>query len=216
MKRWNVISGVASTLFVASLLTFGLSTSITSAHEDPKKPCTGHHQGDEGCEGGSGDGDSAVYTAELTMGGFIFGPMVVTPKKRGDIYHSDNSLSMSQPNSDPQDLAAWNSVFLACIGQLFLGDISGVFVDNWNIHGSTDIRIRFKNVSVVELPRVRIDFDLFGELGSDPFLPASGDTSVFALNTYEIFGDEKRGPSCRSSGNPLLFPNSILTIKRTK
>jgi len=159
-----------------------------------------------------------VYMAELTMGGFIFGPMLVTPKKRGGIYHSEDSLEMSQPllPDDPQDLAAWNSVFLACIGQLSLGDISRVFVDNWNIHGSTDIRIRFKNVSAFELPGVRIDFDLFGPPGTHPFLPAIGETSDFALNTYEIFGDEKRGPSCRSSGTPLLDPISILKIKRTK
>ncbi len=162
-------------------------------------------------------GDQAVYTAELTMGGFIFGPMLVTPKKRGGIYHSEDSLEMSRPLSDdPDDLAAWNSVFLACIGQLFLGDISGVFVDNWNIHGSTDIRIRFKNVSAFELLGVRIDFDLFGAPGTDPFLPAIGETSDFALNTYEIFGDEKRGPSCRSNGIPLLYPNSMLEIKRTQ
>jgi len=50
MKIWNVISGVASTLFVASILTFGLSTEIASAHDNPKKPCTGHHQSDPTCD----------------------------------------------------------------------------------------------------------------------------------------------------------------------
>jgi hypothetical protein len=50
MKRWTVISSVVSTLFVASILTFGVSTEIASAHDNPKKPCTGHHQSDAGCE----------------------------------------------------------------------------------------------------------------------------------------------------------------------
>ncbi len=196
-----------------TIVLFTLGVLVLPVNTASPEHCKGKHRKDEGC---NGSGDSAVYTAELTMGGFIFGPMVVTPKKRGDIYHSDDSVSMSQPDSDPQDLAAWNSVFLACIGQLSLGDISGVFVDNWNMHGEAgEIRIRFKNVSVDKLPRVRIDFDLFGERGDDPFVPASGNTSVFTMNTYVIFGDEKRGPSCRSSGDPDLYPISVLKIKRT-
>ncbi len=58
MKRWNVISGVVSTLFVASILTLVVSTGITSAHENPKKPCTGHHTNDPDCgdDGGGGGG----------------------------------------------------------------------------------------------------------------------------------------------------------------
>ena len=57
MKRWNVISGVASTLFVASILTFGLSTEIASAHG---KDCKGPHKGDPGCDLGGGSGSAAA------------------------------------------------------------------------------------------------------------------------------------------------------------
>ncbi len=46
MKRWTVISSVVSTLLVASILTFGLSTEIASAHG---KECKGHHKGDDNC-----------------------------------------------------------------------------------------------------------------------------------------------------------------------
>jgi len=55
MKTWNVISGVASTLFVASILTFGLSTEIASAHGNHNEECTGPHKNDSGCDGGGGD-----------------------------------------------------------------------------------------------------------------------------------------------------------------
>ena len=62
MKRWNVISGVASTLFVASILTFGLSTEIASAHG---QECKGHHKGDANCQPDSGGG--GVLRVDVTF-----------------------------------------------------------------------------------------------------------------------------------------------------
>ena len=62
MKRWNVISGVASTLFVASILTFGVSTGIPSAAEAAAPACKGPNKNDAGCPG-SGDGGSAADPA---------------------------------------------------------------------------------------------------------------------------------------------------------
>ena len=58
MKIWNVVSGVASTLFVASILTFSLSTEIASAHG---QECKGPHKGDPGC------GDNLQFTFDLTI-----------------------------------------------------------------------------------------------------------------------------------------------------
>jgi len=49
MKRWTVISSVVSTLFIASILTFSLSTEIASAHG---QACKGHHKDDPICDGG--------------------------------------------------------------------------------------------------------------------------------------------------------------------
>ena len=64
MKRWTVISSVVSTLFVASILTFSLSTEIASAHG---QACKGHHKDDMNCNGGGGDdGDTPLYTVTLT------------------------------------------------------------------------------------------------------------------------------------------------------
>jgi hypothetical protein len=55
MKRWTVISSVVSTLFVAAILTFSLSTEIASAHgtHPHSDPCTGPHKKD--CGDGGGD-----------------------------------------------------------------------------------------------------------------------------------------------------------------
>ncbi len=61
MKRWTVISSVVSTLFIASILTFSLSTEIASAHG---KACQGHHKDD--CNGGGGgdDGSGEYFGSE--------------------------------------------------------------------------------------------------------------------------------------------------------
>ena len=60
MKIWNVISGVASTLFVASILTFGLSTEIASAHKGgDHDDCAGPHKNDPGC--------TPVSTGEISI-----------------------------------------------------------------------------------------------------------------------------------------------------
>ncbi len=65
MKISNVICSVVSTLFVASILTFGLSTEIASAHG---QECKGPHKGDPDCDGGSGgDGDEPTSTFEVEV-----------------------------------------------------------------------------------------------------------------------------------------------------
>ena len=64
MKIWTVISGVVSTLLVASILTFGLSTEIASAHGPA---CEKHHKKDDGCSppGGDGGNTETVFTVEM-------------------------------------------------------------------------------------------------------------------------------------------------------
>ncbi len=71
MKIWVVISGVASTLFVASILTFGLSTEIASAHgTHPDGECTGPHKKEPACDGGGSVGDEpmSTFTVAVTIG----------------------------------------------------------------------------------------------------------------------------------------------------
>ena len=62
MKIWNLISSVASTLFVASILTLAVSPGIASAHGNHNSPCTGPHKNDDICNGGGG-GDPIVDPA---------------------------------------------------------------------------------------------------------------------------------------------------------
>ena len=73
MKIWNVISGVASTLFVASILTFGVSTGIPSAAEAAAPACKGPNKNDPGCPGG-GDGGTGETTCatSTTFPAFVY------------------------------------------------------------------------------------------------------------------------------------------------
>lgn len=60
MKIWNVIIGVASTLFVASILTLAVSPGIASAHGNHNNLCTGPHKNDDGCNGDGGGGGGVL------------------------------------------------------------------------------------------------------------------------------------------------------------
>ena len=64
MKSWNVIGGVVSSLFVASILTFSLSTEIASAHG---QDCKGPHKNDMGCNGGGGGGGDGTIPVMVTF-----------------------------------------------------------------------------------------------------------------------------------------------------
>ena len=182
--------------------------------------------------GGHNHGGEAVYTAQLTMGGFIFRGMdnnaiavTVTPNKRGNSYHSEATLSMSSPGST-DDQGAWDEVFSWCMDLLMTNPPVRVAVaDNWTIDNSggkeagtvgSDIRIRFKDVEALGFSGVNINFDLIGVIlvADGPFLPGEGGTSSFTLTEFVIFGDKKRGESCRSGVRFLSVP-STLEITRT-
>ena len=177
---------------------------------------------------------TVVYEAELTIGGFIFGPVDVTPSKRGNSYHSQDTLDMSHPDDDTSpDRMAWDSVFSTC-PELLSGSIDGVIAgDSWtiNISGSklngsvsnnpdSDILIRFRDVVADGFPDVDIDFNLIGKIGSTNgavtnFLPELDETSVFRLDTFNFFASGSQGAGCRS-GILGLYPPSLLEITRTK
>ncbi len=172
------------------------------------------------CKDAGGD---AEYTATLTMGAFKFDPVDVTPNKRGTSYHSNFSLDMDRPPADGSpDQLEWDLVFRACTPPLLSDPIPGVFVgrDNWSINNAggkvsgnadSDFRIRFHDI--VDGTN-DIDFDLIGKLGTDPFLPAPGKTSVFNLTMAVIFGQDKN-LGCKS-GNFDLFLDSKLKIFHKK
>ena len=203
---------------------------------DCEEPAAGH------CHDDDGNGEtSAVYTAKLTMGGFIFRDkdataiaVTVTPNKRGNSYHSEVALDMSPPDNST-DQMAWDEVFIKCANLLTTLPIQSVSVaDNWTIDNSggnkagtvdSDIRIRFKDVEATGCKDVDISFDLIGVIlaADGPFLPVKkDDTSSFTLTQFVIFGDAKRGESCRSGVQDLqveeedLQVYSVLEITRTK
>ncbi len=73
MKIWNLISGVASTLFVASMLTISVSMSFPSAAEAAAPACKGPNKNDPGCPDGGdgGTGETTCATSE-TFPTFLF------------------------------------------------------------------------------------------------------------------------------------------------
>ena len=189
------------------------------------------------CKDGDNGEISAVYTAELTMGGFIFGPVDVTPSKRGNSYHSEETLKMSRPPDDatPDDATpdqmVWDEVFSWCMDLLTTNPpVSVAVADNWTIDNSggnkagtvgSDIRIRFKDVVATEppgSPDVDISFDLSGVIlaADGPFLPVDiNNPSSFTLTQFVIFGDAKKGQSCRSGVQDLQV-HSVLKITLTQ
>jgi len=204
---------------------------ITLGYVDPAftaKPDCAHDNSHPSCSDDGGGGEPAAqYTAALTMGDFRFTRMFVTPNKRGTSYRSVSSTLTMYRNADPEGQSAWDEVFGWCNDLFFDLEISSVFVgrDNWSINSAdgsegSDIRIRFKDVDLEptagELQSVKVYFDLIGVVGADPFLPDGGNTSVFVLDGYVIYGDAKRGQSCRSPGNHPLVTPSKLEISRTE
>ncbi len=180
----------------------------------------------------NGEDETAVYTAELTMGGFIFGPVDVTPSKRGNSYHSEETLKMSRSLVSTDDQMEWDVVFGECADLLTTLPIDSVAVaDNWTIDNSggnkagtvgSDIRIRFKDVVATGSPNVDISFDLSGVIlaADGPFLPVhKNKPSSFTLKQFVIFGDAKKGQSCRSGVQNLQVQDlqvySVLEITRT-
>ena len=220
------LSTLSLSLAVA-VVTLGYATSAFAGKKCDAGP---EHPS---CKDGDNGEISAVYTAELTMGGFIFGPVDVTPSKRGNSYHSEKTLKMSRPPDDATpDQMVWDEVFSWCMDLLTTNPpVSVAVADNWTIDNSggnkagtvgSDIRIRFKDVEATGFEDVDISFDLIGVIlaADGPFLPVEkGDTSSFTLTQFVIFGDKKRGESCRSGVQDLKVEDlqvySVLKITRT-
>ena len=104
MKIWNVISGVASTLFVASILTIGVSTGIPSSAEAAAPACKGPNKNDPGCPGGGGEDppDDACLTSS-TFPAFAYWGLSGQTQSAG-LYLSDATGACVQqvtPNGGP-------------------------------------------------------------------------------------------------------------------
>ena len=160
--------------------------------------------------------DPIVYTAVLSLGGFVFNPgpsVEVTPNSKENRLRSQTNLDMQRSDGDE---TTWDLVFAAC--QLLTPPINSftVFDDDWSITNFDEPRIAFANI---RLQGAKLKLILIGDgISLDPFLPNPGNTSEFNLSQFSISGRSSGGPgpsmSCSAGGlqtNPLI-DNSKLTI----
>lgn len=193
------------------ILVFGTAVALSVSGAAVAKKCE-----NPPCGGGGGE-TSAEYTAALTAGGFIFGPVDVTPNNRDTGYTSALKLDMSRPEDGTAEANAWDDVFLACSDVLGNTTISGVTVGtDWGItqggkkNSSTtrNVRITFRSVVADGFEDVSLWFALISWAPENPrsdFLPAPGETSVYILDTAKIYGDDiENHTSCNSGEFPLL------------
>ena len=211
----NLAKMIAASTIAAAAVGLSLSFGIAPA----KAHCAGKHTGDHPhCSGGG----SMQFTAELTTGAFVFGPVVVTANQKEVVLRSEVDLEFFFDDSPQQ--ATWDQVFNTC-GELLAPDsVDDFFVgeDSWTIQKSGGVRVELRDIVLqgaeVNVQLIGDEFDFLG----DPFLPEPGDTSVFFLNQYAINGrSEKGGPGgsqgCQPQGSGSfdifeLITSSTLTI----
>ena len=179
---------------------FALLMPVTTTRADPN--CDRHPDNPK-CSGDT----SIVYTAELSLGGFVFnpGPSVdLLPDSKGTRLLSQTDLTMLRPDeqADPDGAYAWDTVFAAC--QLLNGRIDGFMVSNkeWSITNFDEIpRVAFADVL---LDDGMVKLILRGDgISTDPFLPVPGDPpSEFNLSEFSISGKSLRGVRPKTSCSP--------------
>lgn len=215
---------------ITALAFMGFSVSDLAARPekcDPWPECK-----DDG--GGSGE-TSATYTAALTVGGFRFDAVDVTPNNRGTGFTSTLPLDMGRPVTtappagqigwESLDDEAWDEVFLACHDVLGGVQITGVAVgSDWGItqggkrnsDTAHNIRITFRDVVADGFPEVDIDFALitWNEYDRSAFLPAVGQTSIYSLDTAKIYGSDIGNQLGCNSGEFTMLKPVKLEISR--
>ncbi len=171
--------------------------------------------------------DPIVYSAELSLGGFVFnpGPSVdLLPDSKGTRLLSQTDLTMirSDGADNGDNNISWDTVFAAC--QLLNGQINGfmVFNEKWSITNFDEIpRVAFADVL---LDDGKVKLILRGDgISADPFLPVPGDPpSEFNLSEFSITGKSLRGvrpkTSCSPGSGQQINPlpaHSTLTITAT-
>ncbi len=205
-------------LFRLTVVTFIFAMLIPVATTRADPNCDRHPDNPK-CSGDT----SIVYTAELSLGGFVFdpGPSVdLLPDSKGTKLLSQTDLTMLRPVDlvDPVGAYAWDTVFAAC--QLLIGQIDGFMVSNekWSITNFDQPRVAFGGVL---LQGAKVTVQLIGDgISSDPFLPTlESAPSVFNLSKFAITGRSLRGgsgpsKSCSPRGQQIntLLAHSTLTI----
>ena len=214
----NAARFTLTSTILAVALGLGLSFGATPA----KAHCAGKHTGDHPhCDGGGGG--PIQFTAELTGGAFVFGPVVVTANNRENVLRSGVDLNFDIDFSPAP--GTWDQVFNTCTELLAQDSVDEFFVgeDDWQIDRSGGVRVRLHDIMLqgaeVIVQLIGEEFDFLG----DPFLPENpGETSVFHLTQFKINGRSQMGgpggsQGCQppSGGTADIFPllvSSELTI----
>ncbi len=211
------MSSLIKSLFRLMVVTFifAMLMPVTTAWADPN--CAKHPEHPK-CTGGGVGG--VTYTAELSLGGFVFNPgpsVEVTPNAKENKLRSQTDLVMQRSDGDG---TTWDVVFAAC--QLLTPPINlfTVFNDNWAINKDGGVRVMFSDILLqgakVRVQLIGTEFDFL----NDPFLPELGNTSEFILSQFAITGRSlpgEQGPSmsCSPRGqqiNPLpVFSKLTIT-----
>ncbi len=174
--------------------------------------------------------ETVVYTAELTLGGFVFDPVDVTFNHVDNSLRGESTLQMIHPVDSGFEQVTWNEVFDPCLLLPDGVDSFRVGAINWKIvnSGGSDglVLIRMNDLDIAPDPvdmTVEIGFQLAGrvEAGDGPFLPVStGDESFFTLTDFWLQGDAKRGRTCRGEKGkhpgsiPLILPSELVITRK--
>ena len=238
---------LTSTILAAALgLALGLSAAPGNSYACHKDGAFHGNQTDcnnGGGGGGGGGGGAIVYTAELTLGAFVFHPfppghvpdedeedahvVVVTPNQRENVLRSETSLNLDI--DDTIDGETWADMFATC-EELWEAPVEDFFVgaDDWSIDKAGGVRVVFRHI---EDQGAEFRFQLIGNEFDfiDSFLPTTDEddleTRTYILDHFAITAKSLAGGSggtkfCRTLGgefgNPLpLIVDSVLTITAT-
>jgi hypothetical protein len=207
---------------ITTLAFLGFSVSAM-AHDCSRHLNNPNHKH---CDVDPPSGGAIVYTAELTMGAFVFNTdpgldsvVVVTPNSMANTFSSKEDLDMVRidPLVDEEAEATWNHVFNTCVELLTPDSVSDFLVgeDDWSIQKAGGVRVVFYDVrltgAAVLLGDAEVTVQLIGnvfDFTNNPFLPVpelgTGKiaTSEFFLDQAAIYGRTAKGVHPRSGCQP--------------
>ena len=217
-----------STVLVAAFgLALGLMGAPATAHD-----CTSHKDPNhKHCDTGGG-GSPLQFTAVLTTGAFVFGPVVVTPNAKENELRSESNINLNIADTSTPE--TWDQIFNTC-GELLAPDSIDDFTagdDDWKINKAGGVRVLFIDILLpakesIDPPLVEVTVQLAGNEFdfNESFLPEfDTDTRTYILDQYIIWGSTLSGThprmGCRppgggSAGSDDLLPLGFSTLTIT-
>jgi hypothetical protein len=193
------------------MLAFLIVSGLAVAHPCHRDPDYENHR--HCTSGPDPDPNPPIpYDLALDSGEFLFSATEVFADPKGTTLNGVETLQLFRPGAGTIERAAWDALFSAC--QLMPVPVESFRVADagWSVAVTGDdagtglITFRLHNMEVIPTPAARNpDFDLNltyrKELLDDPFLPMRpGDSSVFTLDSYILWGGAHGGQSCYSKG----------------